>query len=573
MTPEDDNWLVSIEAPYQIKTDERINWDDESDVLIVGLGGAGVACALQALESGLSVTALDKFEGGGATKASGGVIYAGGGTSIQKEAGVEDTPENMFNYLKLEVGEIVSDKTLHDFCEQSAETIEWMRGHDVDLRPTLWPEKTSYPAPEYFLYHSDNSLVGSYKEKAKPAARGHRGYVPVEQGRKATNLGGSLFDPLRDSARKMGMKESVFTEASQLILDPSGEVLGLKAHHFGSEKALEDYQKLRARAHRIMQIFPPIIPGSKFFFRRALKLLAKAAELEAQREAIYLRARHGVCLSAGGFVFNSKMLAHYAPKYKRAYPLGTDGDQGSGIRLGQSVGGAINNMDRMTAWRFINPPLSFARGAIVNSRAERFINEMVYGATLGVEMVENQDGEAWLILDKPLAKQALQDVSGKKALNFQKALAQLNLRFGAKKAKSLDELAAKISVPPDRLNETIDRYNLYAQGLEKDPFDKSKSECAALTSPPFYAINIGLTAKLFPCPALTLGGLQIDEATGQVLDEKAQPISKLYAAGRNAIGVASWNYVSGLSIADGIYSGRRAARAIAKSSKAALVRE
>ena len=37
----------------------------------------------------------------------------------------------------------------------------------------------------------------------------------------------------------------------------------------------------------------------------------------------------------------------------------------------------------------------------------------------------------------------------------------------------------------------------------------------------------------------------------------------LYAAGRNAIGIASNNYVSGLSLADGVWSGRRAAMAIA----------
>jgi len=54
--------------------------------------------------------------------------------------------------------------------------------------------------------------------------------------------------------------------------------------------------------------------------------------------------------------------------------------------------------------------------------------------------------------------------------------------------------------------------------------------------------------------------------SGQVLNEKGKPIGGLYAAGRNAIGVASWNYISGLSIADGVYSGRRAARAIANKS-------
>ncbi len=67
---------------------------------------------------------------------------------------------------------------------------------------------------------------------------------------------------------------------------------------------------------------------------------------------------------------------------------------------------------------FINPPLSFARGIIVNQQGKRFINETVYGATLGVEMGENQNGKAWLVLNKALIKQALQDVSGGQGAGF-----------------------------------------------------------------------------------------------------------------------------------------------------------
>ena len=563
MTPDDKNWFSDIEPARQIDAPDAIDWQDEADIVVVGLGGAGVACALEAIERGQSVIALDRFDGGGATAASGGVIYAGGGTSIQKGAKVEDSPENMFNYLKMEIGNIVSDNTLMDFCRESAPTIDWMQSHGVDLRPTLWPKKTSYPAPEYFLYHSDNSLVPHYAAKAKPAARGHRGYVPIEQGRKATNLGGSLFEPLLGSAKQKGLKTNTYTEVRQLVTDNQGGILGLKALQFSSVKHQEEYIRLRAKAHRIMQVFPPIIPGSKFFMRKAIKMLNTARDMEANRTETYIRAHKGVLLSAGGFVFNSQMLNHYAPKYSRAYPLGTDGDTGAGIRLGQTVGGQAGNMDRVTAWRFINPPISFAKGLIVNQNGERFINEMVYGATMGVEMVENHDGEAWLILDKPLAKQALVDVGGNKALAFQKALAQLNVRFGAKKAKTIKDLANIIQVPPSALRAQIDRYNTYQSSDQTDPFHKTSDDIAKIETPPYIAINIGLSASLFPCPALTLGGLVVDEASGQVLDSNNKPITGLYAAGRNAIGIASWNYISGLSIADGVYSGRRAARSMA----------
>ena len=207
----DKNWPSSIEACGVIKDSAEIAWDDSADIIVVGLGAAGVACSLQALEMGQSVIAIDRFDGGGATVASGGVIYAGGGTTPQLEAGIEDTPENMFNYLKMEVGDIIHDSTLKDFCEQSAPTISWMQSHGVDFRSDYWPDKTSYPAPEYFLYHSDNSLIESYKAKATPAARGHRGYVPIEQGRKAQNLGGSLFEPLLKNARVLFFQKMILT--------------------------------------------------------------------------------------------------------------------------------------------------------------------------------------------------------------------------------------------------------------------------------------------------------------------------------------------------------------------------
>ena len=59
---------------------------------------------------------------------------------------------------------------------------------------------------------------------------------------------------------------------------------------------------------------------------------------------------------------------------------------------------------------------------------------------------------------------------------------------------------------------------------------------------------------------MTLGGLAVDETTGEVLTEDGSVVPGLYAAGRNAVGICSRQYVSGLSIADCVYSGLRAAR-------------
>ncbi|GFJ96430.1 hypothetical protein Prum_100720 [Phytohabitans rumicis] len=66
-------------------------WDEWADVVVVGFGAAGACAAIEAAEAGASVTVVDRFDGGGATALSGGVVYAGGGTAQQRAAGVVDT--------------------------------------------------------------------------------------------------------------------------------------------------------------------------------------------------------------------------------------------------------------------------------------------------------------------------------------------------------------------------------------------------------------------------------------------------------------------------------------------------
>src|SRR5689334_17643645 len=85
-------------------------WDVSVATVVVGFGAAGACAALEAVAGG-PVLVLDRFLGGGATKLSGGVVYAGGGTAAQREAGVSDDPEAMFNYLRAEVEDAVSEPT------------------------------------------------------------------------------------------------------------------------------------------------------------------------------------------------------------------------------------------------------------------------------------------------------------------------------------------------------------------------------------------------------------------------------------------------------------------------------
>src|SRR5512134_194917 len=84
-----------VRDPREIRS-----WDDEVDVLVVGLGAAGAAAALEASRSGAETLVLERAGGGGGTSAmSGGVLYLGGGTALQKACGFEDSAEEMCRYL------------------------------------------------------------------------------------------------------------------------------------------------------------------------------------------------------------------------------------------------------------------------------------------------------------------------------------------------------------------------------------------------------------------------------------------------------------------------------------------
>jgi 3-oxo-5alpha-steroid 4-dehydrogenase len=554
-------WFSQVEPALTIEDPDAFAWDEETDLVVVGSGAAGSAAAAEAVDQGLRVTLLDRYQGGGATVASGGVLYAGGGTSVQQAAGVEDTPQNMFAYLSMETRGCVADTTLMRFCEQSKHTVEWLKAKGVEFNSTLYRDKTSYPQIDYFLYHSDNSLLPEYAAKARPAARGHRGAgrLSREQMLKAVGLGGSIVWPLHDWLCAHGAHFKRHTEARQLLKDPAGRIIGVKVLELPEGSARDEFIRHQRIAERWYALVPPILPGAKYLLRFAIQRLRRAADVEARcRRPLYLRARRGVCLAAGGFVFNRKMLAHHAPRYRRGYPLGTPGDDGSGIHLGLSVGTATARMDNVSAWRFINPPKAWAQGIVVNAAGERIANEMAYGATLGHVLAEKHDGRGWLILDARLTQCAWEQIGGSQVLAFQRDLARLNMLLGRRKARSVTALAQKIGVNPEGLVHTVHEYNRIANGEQSDPFGKARKDCAVLLQAPYIAIDIGLAAALLPCPTLTLGGLTVDEASGLVLDEAGRHVPGLYAAGRNAVGVSSGLYVSGLSIADGIFSGRRA---------------
>ena len=169
------------------------DWDVEADVVVVGFGAAGACAALEAAAAGAAVLVLDRFGGGGATALSGGVVYAGGGTAQQRAAGVTDSPEAMFGYLSLEVGDAVR-------AAHAAGVLRGQRGH-AGLAGESRRAVRGQPVPGQDVLPDEPALPVLLRQRAvrprdvaPPAPRGHRA-----RGRGTS--GGLLFARLAAAVR------------------------------------------------------------------------------------------------------------------------------------------------------------------------------------------------------------------------------------------------------------------------------------------------------------------------------------------------------------------------------------
>lgn len=91
-------------------------------------------------------------------------------------------------------------------------------------------------------------------------------------------------------------------------------------------------------------------------------------------------------------------------------------------------------------------------------------------------------------------------------------------KFGHKKARTLDNLTRSFRIDSNKLQDTIREYNETIANKEPDPLRKEDEYRSPVVTPPFYRIDISIRDNgLLLMPAITLGGLRVDGATGLML--------------------------------------------------------
>ena len=130
-----------------------------TDIVIIGAGGAGMTAAINSAQAGKDVILLEKmpYAGGNTTKATGGMNAAE--THYQKEQGIDDSVEQ-FVEDTMEGGHNINDKDLVTImAENSAEGIDWLDSIGAPLPKVSFSggaTNARIHAPE------DGSGVGAY---------------------------------------------------------------------------------------------------------------------------------------------------------------------------------------------------------------------------------------------------------------------------------------------------------------------------------------------------------------------------------------------------------------------------
>lgn len=341
------------------------------------------------------------------------------------------------------------------------------------------------------------------------------------------------------------------TRAESLLTDSTGRVVGVRTSTLAHAPA---WVKRRYAAYAALAVKPGIYyPPLRATLERRLSALERR-----YAQTVDVHARKGVILCAGGYIANRELIEQHAPAYRDGLQLGTSADDGSGMQLAIDVGAAVDRLDNVSAWRFITPPSAMLGGLVVDERGQRFIDETRYGAAIGNAMVQHHDGRGWVLTDRALLDQARKQLP-QQAIWFQRLQMEAMLRTDRVEADTLEAVAIKAGVDPAGLRQTVTEHNEAAASGDPDPMGKPADFVHPIEQGPYSLIAISIKRSLInPCPMFTLGGLIVDEETGAVKTPAGQPIDGLFAAGRTAIGICANSYVSGLSLADCVYSGRRA---------------
>jgi len=178
--------------PVQERADD---WDETTDVVVVGSGFSGLAAAIEARNRGAAVVILEKLPtaGGNSILSDGGI--AAPGTALQQRNGIEDSAERLYDDL-LKAGLAMNHPELaRTLADGARAAFEW---------------SCEYLGVEYL------DRVDVFGGHSVP-----RCYTP--RGR----TGAAMIRRLLDKAAELGLRVRYRAFMQRLVQDPEGRVCGV----------------------------------------------------------------------------------------------------------------------------------------------------------------------------------------------------------------------------------------------------------------------------------------------------------------------------------------------------------
>jgi len=545
------------------------------DLVLVGSGGGSFCAALVAKRAGFNPLIIEKEDLiGGSTAMSGGVLWIPN-NPVMRRAGVPDSLERARQYFDAVVGDAgpaTSPARRDAFLETGPRLVTFLEQLGM-----------KFTRGEGYSDYYDEKPGGEPRSRSIVA----RIFDAHELGAWESRLRTYEFLPFPAHIFEVGPAALAHRcwSGRRIALKLMGRALWARLtgkSYLARGGALQGRMLKLAIAHDV-----PIWTGAKvtsFIQDEGGRVAGVYVERQGRREIVY--ARSGVILDAGGFARNRELREQYQPApASTAWTHANPGDTGEMLAEAMKLGAATDLMDQ-SVWVTVSaredgtPPPGLAMSSInvvdiakphcliVDGGGERYVNEAVSYMEMGQTMYERHKTAravpSWCILE---------------------SRHRSNYYWGTqppdrtppewidsgymKKADTIQDLARQCGIPPERLQQTVARFNGSVDcGIDADfgrgnrayerffgdPSVRPNPNLGRIDRPPFYAVPV------FPGDVGTFGGLLTDEHA-RVLRTDGSPIEGLYAAGNCTASVMGRRYPgAGASIAASFVFGALAAR-------------
>ena len=481
----------------------------DTDIVIVGAGGAGMTAAIAAANEGKNVVIVESqaMVGGNSVRSTGGMNAAKTPAQDENEfaesAGVEKTLETAASeWAGNEAITALADTVAGQWAEYQANPVGYFDSVELmELDTLIGGHGTNDPALVEALCSNSADAIAWLSEQGIEltsvssfgGASVKRIHRPVDSEGKTISVGSYMIPLLQAKCEELGVEFIMNTTANEILTDANGAAVGIAA-------------------------------------------------TDKNGAAVTVNAK-AVVLATGGFGANLDMVVEYKPDLAGFMTTNAPGAQGQGIDMAVAIGAGTVDMDQIqihptveaNTAALITEGLRGDGAILVNAEGNRFTDEVGTRDVVSAAEIAQTGSYSWLVID-----QAMADAS---------SVIQGYINNGyTVTGETYEELAEAMGVDAAAFAATMDKWNAAVAAGVDEEFGRT-SFANPLDTAPYYAIKV--TAGIHH----TMGGLTINPQT-QVLAGDGTVIDGLYAAGEVTGGVHGGNRLGGNAVADFVVFGR-----------------